>query len=273
MQQPLLGQKLVALRKAKNLTQEELAEKGRVSVRTIQRIEAGDVLPRTYTVKILLAALGETYESFTHSTHSHMETQRNTTPMVSRHTLLIAALAGAVFLVSETILGAMDFDWLTQKGNWSANGKSAYITLTVLMVGSYALFARGFIALASLFEQKLLKVIVYALIFATAAIGVLDVISLNTPDYREYLLPYAVASVLFGALSLVFGISLLRLQDSMGELSRVAGILEIIVGGLLITVVLFFVSYIIMIPAVVVEILILYRGYEYLSKAESAQSA
>lgn len=49
------------------------------------------------------------------------------------------------------------------------------------------------------------------------------------------------------------------------ELSRVAGILEIIVGCLLVTVVLFFVSYVVMIPAVVIEILVLYRGYEYLS--------
>lgn len=60
---------------------------------------------------------------------------------------------------------------------------------------------------------------------------------------------------------------------AMGELSRVAGILEIIAGCLLVTVVLFFVSYVIMIPAVVIEILILYRGYEYLSKAEEVQVA
>ncbi|MBK1440726.1 hypothetical protein JHJ32_12065 [Parapedobacter sp. ISTM3] len=93
---------------------------------------------------------------------------------------------------------------------------------------------------------------------------------LSAADAEAYLLPYAVASVLFGALSIVFGLSLIRLQDGMGELSRVAGILEIIVGCLLVTVVLFFVSYVIMIPAVVMEILILYRGYEYLSKADVA---
>ncbi len=41
-----------------------------------------------------------------------------------------------------------------------------------------------------------------------------------------------------------------------------------VIGAVLVTVVLFFVSYVIMVPAVVIEILILYRGYEYLSKAE-----
>lgn len=58
MQQPELGRQLTALRKEKSLTQEELAEKSHVSVRTIQRIEAGEVMPRTITVKILLEALG-----------------------------------------------------------------------------------------------------------------------------------------------------------------------------------------------------------------------
>src|SRR3546814_1077775 len=113
MQQPALGQKLAALRKAKNLTQEELVEQSRVSVRTIQRIEAGEVLPRMYTVKILLAALGVSYESFMSQTPQHLETKQNNVPAVSRYTLIIAAVAGAVFLVSETILGAMDIAWFT----------------------------------------------------------------------------------------------------------------------------------------------------------------
>src|SRR5690606_39442094 len=52
---------------------------------------------------------------------------------------------------------------------------------------------------------------------ATAAVGVLDVVSLPAADIDTFLLPYAVASVLFGALSVVFGVSLIRLQDGMGE--------------------------------------------------------
>lgn len=44
-------------RKKLNLTQEELAEKAKISVRTIQRIEAG-VKPKGYTLEALSAALG-----------------------------------------------------------------------------------------------------------------------------------------------------------------------------------------------------------------------
>ncbi|GAA3963114.1 transcriptional regulator with XRE-family HTH domain [Mucilaginibacter dorajii] len=58
MQQPNLGKKIAKLRKAKGLTQEELVEKCNLSVRTLQRIEAGEVTPRSYTIKLIFAALG-----------------------------------------------------------------------------------------------------------------------------------------------------------------------------------------------------------------------
>ncbi len=53
MKQPELGLKVAELRQAKNLTQEQLAEACEVSTRTIQRIEGGDVDPRTYTLSML----------------------------------------------------------------------------------------------------------------------------------------------------------------------------------------------------------------------------
>lgn len=64
MQQPSLGKKIAKLRKAKGLTQEELVEKCNLSVRTLQRIESGEVIPRSYTVKLIFSALGhDVYES------------------------------------------------------------------------------------------------------------------------------------------------------------------------------------------------------------------
>ena len=57
MKQPELGKKISELRKARGLTQEELVEKCNIGVRTIQRIEAGEVTPRSYTIKTILAAL------------------------------------------------------------------------------------------------------------------------------------------------------------------------------------------------------------------------
>src|SRR4030042_3554672 len=57
MKQPELGKKISELRKEKGLTQEELVDKCNISVRTLQRIESGEVTPRSFTVKTILAAL------------------------------------------------------------------------------------------------------------------------------------------------------------------------------------------------------------------------
>ncbi len=57
MKQPDLGKRIVELRKAKGLTQEELVEKCNLNVRTLQRIEAGEVTPRSYTIRTIFEAL------------------------------------------------------------------------------------------------------------------------------------------------------------------------------------------------------------------------
>lgn len=57
MNQPALGKKIVELRKAKGYTQEELVSKCNLNIRTLQRIESGEVEPRSYTVKAIFAAL------------------------------------------------------------------------------------------------------------------------------------------------------------------------------------------------------------------------
>lgn len=60
MKQPDLGRKIAELRRAKGLTQEELVEKCNLSVRTLQRIESGEVSPRSHTLRVLFAALDQT---------------------------------------------------------------------------------------------------------------------------------------------------------------------------------------------------------------------
>jgi transcriptional regulator with XRE-family HTH domain len=64
MKQPELGKRIAELRKSKGLTQDELVEKCNLSVRTLQRIESGEVMPRSYTIKTIFTALDyNIYES------------------------------------------------------------------------------------------------------------------------------------------------------------------------------------------------------------------
>ena len=59
-----LGNKVLSARKSKGLTQEQLAERATVTVRTIQRIESDDSIPRDYTLKAIAAALNMPFEEF-----------------------------------------------------------------------------------------------------------------------------------------------------------------------------------------------------------------
>lgn len=59
-----IGELIKDLRHKKGMTQEELAEKTDISVRTIQRIENGEVDPRSYTLQKIASALDIDYKEF-----------------------------------------------------------------------------------------------------------------------------------------------------------------------------------------------------------------
>lgn len=52
-----IGKKIVEIRNAKGLTQADLAKKCKITTRTVQRIEAGSVAPRAYTIQLISQAL------------------------------------------------------------------------------------------------------------------------------------------------------------------------------------------------------------------------
>lgn len=265
MQQPELGRQLLALRKQKNMTQEELVEKSHVSVRTIQRIEAGEVVPRLSTIKLLWATLDEEFKR-ENQILPIMETTSTNNSRQQQH-LLMAVIAGALYLAFEIALAAMDVSWFASGQRWEQSTNLAYITLTAGMAISYTLFAYGFVMLGRLFENRLLVVIAILMAVAVAGTGVLDVTLLGTEDFIQLSFPYAIAAVATGVCSLFFGVALLQLQDGMGGLAKVSGVLEIVIGCSLITVALFFVAFVVIIPATVIEIVLLYRAYEYLGKS------
>ena len=51
-------------RVSKGLTQKELSEQSRISVRSIQRIENGELIPRSHTIKTLAETLGLSFDEF-----------------------------------------------------------------------------------------------------------------------------------------------------------------------------------------------------------------
>ncbi|MBP7503798.1 MAG: helix-turn-helix domain-containing protein [Prolixibacteraceae bacterium] len=77
------GEKLIEVRRVQGLTQEDVAKMCRITVRTIQRIESGKVLPRAYTIKTISENLGISF--FETSNHivkkKEQQSNRKTQPL------------------------------------------------------------------------------------------------------------------------------------------------------------------------------------------------
>ena len=119
MKQPDLGKKILELRKQKGLTQEELVELCNINVRTIQRIEAGDVTPRTYTVKTILEALGIDAGTFFEDIIN--EENKIHLSQSDKHTLRLSWISGIFVSITSIIAMVIEFI-LTSDGNFYNDG-------------------------------------------------------------------------------------------------------------------------------------------------------
>src|SRR5690606_28512939 len=105
MKQPDLGLKILELRKAKGLTQEELVERCNINVRTIQRIEAGEVTPRSYTIKSIMDALEYDFDMLS---WGEEEPKANAAKPGSRGIFKLAFIVWIIYLGVAMVEGALD---------------------------------------------------------------------------------------------------------------------------------------------------------------------
>lgn len=275
MRQPELGQTLVQLRKEKNLTQEELVDTCNVSIRTIQRIESGEVTPRTSTIKIILAALEEDISVLNSSTESLGDPVQLAS---ARKWLNVAVFSGIVYFIMgfpETILEISRYEenvWpLIDFWRPSFFVITTYVAVKVLSFLSFGLFMFGFLKLGEVFGNALLKIAVYLMVSVAFILGFIDVISLLFDWDIEQSIPlFTVGVASTGGVGIVFGIGLIQLQRNMGNLALVSGIFELMIGGFFLIVILFFISLFLTIPATILEIALLYRAYEYIKEKSPA---
>ena len=104
----MIGRKIKDLRVLKGLTQEDLADRTKLSVRTIQRIEKGEVDPRTYTLNLLAEALEVDLETFTSEILSQESNEKDKMDVYSKLALL--HLSGLFILILPPI-----FIWIWKK--------------------------------------------------------------------------------------------------------------------------------------------------------------
>jgi transcriptional regulator with XRE-family HTH domain len=220
MKQPQLGKKISELRKAKGLTQEELVEKCNLNVRTIQRIEAGEVTPRSYTVKALFEALDYQWEEV----KSGFVGEDLKAPTY----LYLAFASGLIYFFMAFYEIGMEYEWI--EDGFVAN-RNAFAGVKMVTFLSYMGFLGGILALEKYFPNRFLKMALWVMIGFNVVFYSVDMISLfseilSIQDYywikiEAFGLGYAfIGASYFGYKNLKFGTS-----QVIGALGLIAGIL------------------------------------------------
>jgi len=277
MKQPELGRKISELRKEKGLTQEELVDKCNISVRTLQRIESGEVTPRSYTVKTILAALEYDLSKISDNDDnkkSFFDWLKETLlididPDKSGNFLIkqlnIAWIFGLIYFILGFLEGAAEYYRI--KEDQMIFSIPFYIIMKILVLISFFFFQRGFILVGHLFKNYLLKIMSFVLIFSMFLVITYDITSLfNESIESEFML--GAEALTFGVIGILFGASLIKLQKSFGQLPIIAGIFEIFAACFFLTLLLAFIGQIILIPAELLEIVILYKAVEIIKSKQ-----
>ncbi|MFO7825651.1 MAG: helix-turn-helix transcriptional regulator [Cyclobacterium sp.] len=229
MKQPALGQKILELRKARGLTQEELVEKCALNVRTIQRIEAGEVSPRNYTIRAIFSALDYKEEV------PDPELINLSIDSKSGNWMMAAMLSGIIYLLLAFWEGILDYSlWTSGEGEVPA---ITYYLVKIFVIFFFSVFISGFYLTSRIWSNEWVK-------FGSVLLGMGTVICIAADLYWFHQIEASVEILLIsqsigmGALYLIFGIGLLKYQSALGQLAQACGILGVATGLSFLSVVL-----------------------------------
>lgn len=221
MKQPELGKKISELRKAKGLTQEELVEKCHLNVRTIQRIEAGEVTPRSYTVKALFEALDFKWEEV----KSGFADEEKKVPSY----LYFAFAAGLVYFFLVFFEMNMEYEWIE---NGPSENISAFMGVKIATFLTYCTFLYGWIRLETFFPNLTLRIALWVMIGSNLIWYSVDSFALmtNQIDLEDY---YWIKLTSFGFCYAFMGIGYLTYKKLWSNIPQIVGAMGLIAGILI----------------------------------------
>jgi len=231
MNQPELGIMIAQLRVQNSMTQKELANLCNVDIRTIQRIETGEVAPRMHTLKLLSTALGFDLSQFNGKDKDHQGAPNSKIRLSLIAGIIFSAnaLAVVIYLVTHSL-----------------NAFVYFLSLIVQIITSIFFFG-GFYFLGKRFGNIVLAISAF---ITAILLPLINLIELLKTYLFKTAYPATVASVIFTLLcinSIIFGVGLLAEANKRQRLFKpspftVAGVLTIIQSILFLTVKLKFSS-------------------------------
>ncbi len=240
MKQPELGRKILELRQQKGFTQEDLVEQCNISVRTIQRIEAGEVSPRAYTIKTILAALDRDLEDLQVDTLFEEKVKRVMFLKIDKDKdvsflikqLHVGWIAGIISMICFVFQFIEDSYYISESAYYF--GELYYVILGIVSITMFGLHMRSFVLLGEIFKSFFLKIVAILFIAVNTLLNLYAIIDLHF-DYLPQGAYAVIFCVFYGLMYLLFGLGLLRLKG-MGQLPKATGIMQIIIGGMFLTI-------------------------------------
>lgn len=255
MKQPELGQKILELRKQKGYTQEELVEQCNINVRTIQRIEAGDVSPRSYTLKAILDVLDFNYEEIFEEKYlpSKFDAFLGINKDKIDKQLNTAFIFGIIYFVLGFVEVGVEFlDF--EKSYWF---KVIYAIVKSVAFISLFFFFRGFVIIGGLYKNYLLQISAFLVIVFTLFLSFLDIINIYFWEGLEGVLGFS-KLITFGVISIILGVAIKRIV-SFGDLPKWTGIIEIITGVCFLVIILSPIGIVTQFIVEIFEIILIYK--------------
>lgn len=263
MKQPELGRKILELRKQKGLTQEELVEQCNINVRTIQRIEAGEVTPRSFTLKTILNVLGADLESLKDSDSFNLKDSG-----FSLIYIRLAWICGIIYVLSGFVEYAVDYARFYE--DELIIPKAAYISMKFIVLLAFIYFLWGFVLSGKIFNNYLLKIGAFFLIGTSILFYGYDMVSLYfEPFYTEYV--STAQCIFFGIGSIIFGLGLMRLKDPFGNIPGIAGGFEVVSGILFALVFMGWLGLGFLFVSLILQIILLYKIEELIKKERDSR--
>jgi len=137
------AKEVIKNRKAKSLTQEMLAEQSNLSIRTIQRIESGEVNPRLSTIKLICSVLDFEY-------------CENPKKPKKKLAYIFAAVLAVLLIISSLIISFDTESVSGEEGSSSAETaiEKSQITKFILKASLKELKETDFLMLTEVFEDN-----------------------------------------------------------------------------------------------------------------------
>lgn len=217
MNQPDLGKQISEIRNQKGVTQKQLSESCNIDIRTVQRIESGEVVPRYSTLKLIADFLEIDYQM--------LNGGNNVQPNVSKDLLLVSFLAGILNIIN----------WLfyvsiipVKTGNFNL-----HLVFSTIHLLTTVFFYMGFFILGKNYMSLILQIVSVVIFILVPVIVITEIAAASiNMSFMSYLIKLVAA--LLGINGIVFGAGLILIKGKFPVLYKVGGILQILINPLFI---------------------------------------